>query len=697
MPRYYRQSRRSHHGHKWDAAHFVAWDGEGFYPHRPDERHPGICPSDCPATQRAQAYGYLAYWDKTRSTGNEVERFAEGGMTGPEALAFVVSEGTLCGKDATHVCYGLSYDANQWLQGVDRESLRDIRRGEKVEVFDRFRVEYRARKSMWVQDTTTEYGIKIWDPFGFYQSSFIKAVEDNLGRDDPRLPNIRQGKATRSLFTAEHAGFIRGYTHDELTALGDLMMKLRIAVDGVALKLTRWDGAGAVAAAMLDKYRFKTHIPRHVGIDAPYDLNEASLMAYSGGRIEMPRYGFYVGPVYHVDIRSAYPYAFSWMPSLTHGKWLNHNDVPKSRFSMVKVAWDFSDEKVARDWPFLPFKLRTLDSAIYYPTKGHGWVWKDELDAAFEQRALKPCIDVEETWEFVPDEPDARPFAWMEYEIYDERARRIAAGDPSQHVLKLGGNSVYGKTAQNVGGRWVKGVFFPPPYHQLEYAGFITAATRASVFRVAAPVRHSVISFATDGIMAIEPMKVDVGKHLGQWDSSVHDLILAAQSGVYWYRNPVEDATRCGRCHGPTRPSYLGSVECRDPRCAWSSLTHHFRGFDPGSLNPDQILDAWKKKKTNVTVQSTRFVTLGSAHLDEARYRNWRRWMTTDRTLDIYATGKRIDRLIPSRWTARASPAHGLMGTDPAEPDEMESQPYNLKFAKEEGAESADAQEQTSL
>lgn len=665
------------HTNKWKANHFVAWDGEGANLHGPD------APQD---------YVYLACWDHQLGAGDDMVDLD--GMAGEDALRFFMGGALTVGKDATHVCFGVSYDANMWLAGATRAQLTEIWKGQFVEVFGGFKVKYIPRKSFWVKDLSSRFSATLWDPYGFFQSSFVKAVVDNLGPDDPRLPNIRKGKKARPTFTAADLPFIRTYTHDELTALCDLMVNLRAAFDAAGLKLQRWDGAGAGAAALMRRYRVRDHIT-----DPNDEVRLASLIAYGGGHIETPRYGFHDATIYHGDINSAYPFAATLMPSLTHGTW-HHLDGPSAQqFSIGLVEWDFS--RLGYDWPILPFKLRAHDGAIYYPRRGHAWTWKPEIDAALEHDELKRRCKVLESWEFRPDDPRYHPFSWLR-DVYEERQRLKKDPDPfrrgAQKALKLSMNSVSGKFAQTVGTRKTKeGALIPPVFHQREYAGFITSVTRAMLFRAAAPVRRHVVTLATDGIFSTAPLNLVEGSDLGEWEYKEHDAMLIAQSGVYWYRNHVEDPRRCPECGTRTRATFMSSVACPNDACRWSNLVHHYRGFDESSLDPDMILAAWKRRETSVVARETRFVTLGTAHLTDERFKDWRKWITAEKNLDVRAIGKRTDRIDPSLWTRRYSPAVRLVDTDPTDPFEIESHPYTSKGAEEWSVEGNDAQEQVSL
>lgn len=671
----YRKATAERHGHysgpsgpsgfkptKFDRAHFVGWDGEGAK--LPDG---------------SREYIYLA-----NSEGGELVNVE--GISTRQAFTFLTSEATRIGPGATHVGFGWSYDANMAMRDLPRLLLRRVWKGDRVRALRTFRFSYRPRKSLWVRNDLTGDGLTIWDVFGFYQQSFVEAVEKNLGRKDPRLPLIRQGKARRSEFTPEDLPLIRRYTPAEVSCLVDLCRKLHASFEAAGLRLRRWDGAGAAAAALLERERLKVHLA-----SVPKEVHKAALYAFAGGRIETLRYGRHVGSIHHYDLRSAYPDAATKLPSLRAGRWKRTRQrVPDEPFSLVKVRWDFTRLGTRRT--LMPFAFRASSGAIFFPRRGTNWVWRPELDAALGDRDLARGTRILDGWSFVPN-GNARPFGWIPA-LYAERERMKRVGDPAEKAVKLSLNSCYGKVAQHLGGT----IEHPPPFHQIEYAGMITSATRARLFDAARHAEPDVITLATDGIYATAPVPgLDVADRLGAWEYAVHAGMLIAQSGVYWLRNVRAKPDGCDTCGGPVRPAPFGCVACEDPMCGWTNLVRHYRGFDPGTLDPDRVLGAWRRRELSVTATSTRFITLGRATQSEEAFKNWRRWMKEDRVLEVHATGKRLDRSDPSRWSHAENPARHLLATDPADPFERVSSPYELGWASERGEESADAQEQVSL
>jgi len=93
-------------------------------------------------------------------------------------------------------------------------------------------------------------------------------------------------------------------------------------------------------------------------------------------------------------------------------------------------------------------------------------------------------------------------------------------GNPAQVALKLCMNSMYGKLAQRIG--WDPINRRLPPWHQLEWAGWVTSYTRAKLFNMLRriPFKH-LIAVETDGIYTtMNPARLGIehSETLGGWE-----------------------------------------------------------------------------------------------------------------------------------------------------------------------------------
>jgi hypothetical protein len=255
---------------------------------------------------------------------------------------------------------------------------------------------------------------------------------------------------------------------------------------------------------------FKARRPER---DGRFEL--AANLAFYGGRFETSRVGLISRHGYQYDLRSAYPAAMSHLPCPLHTRWEHQaraKRLPKDALYLAKISFSHP----YGPWCGLPFRKRR---DLFWPLQGTGWYWSPEIEAA--QRHLKVDTIVRDLW-IARRECDCQLFDWVN-DLYEER-RRIGSKTRG-YPLKLGLNSLYGKFAQRCG----RG-----PYHDAVSAGLITAITRAQLIEALGQNPHSVIMLATDAVFSTQPLSIDIGETLGQWEEKVWPDLFIAQPGVYW-------------------------------------------------------------------------------------------------------------------------------------------------------------------
>jgi hypothetical protein len=467
-------------------------------------------------------------------------------------------------------------------------------------LYDDFIVSYHSRRSLNIRRKGLEGSVTIWDILPFCQCSFIKALKSYNIPFQEEL--IQKGKSSRRTFSVEDIEeLVLPYCVSEVISLKTLAETIREYLRIAELPIRRYDGAGSVAATLMEREKVKLHL-----WESSEDIQIASKHAYAGGRIEAVQYGHTEYPIYHYDINSAYPYSATKLPSLSHGNWVESDETPtdKTEFAINLVDWKFPSA------PAYPFFYRQKSGKIIYPQEGTNWVWNPEVVSAINA-GLIDSLSIRKRYVFKPD-TENKPFDFIE-QLYEQRKIWKSEGVGAEKMLKLGINSVYGKLAQQLGYNFKTGK--KPPYHQLEYAGYITSYTRSMLFDAMAMGRGNIIAVATDGIYSLIPLNLTCSDKLGDWEYQKHDSMTIVQSGVYWLDRGEQEQT-------------------------------FYRGFDAGSLQRTDILDAWKNQQRELEVPSTRFIGMSSALMQNPPLRDWCKWVTDERklTLDMKSfEGKRID------------------------------------------------------
>lgn len=596
-------------------APFVGWDGEGM---------------DIDGSHR---YTLLA-----NSIGSHIHNPA--GLTTYEALDFLTTAETLRDTgSALNVVFSGGYDVNMILSDLSYGQIRVLCRDGQVR-WRNFRIKYRPgryfkvyrlaepyyreakgqRKGGW--NVTAKF--VMYDVWGFFQHSFVAALEEWRVGDAAVIAAIKKEKGNRGTFIPSRNPEILAYCLSECRELSRLSEELRRNFLRIGYIPKTWTGPGAVGAAVFDKHKIKKYQDRELAAGVG-PVAEASLHAYFGGRIEAVQYGRHVGKVYAHDIVSAYPAAMRELPCLAHGEW--KRGWSRGSFTLAKVELDHLPG------PIHPLPHRLEDGRVVFPPMTKGWYWCPEL-YAFTER-FPGFLYESDCWGW-SQSCTHRPFAFIDG-LYEARAKMKREGNASQLAIKLVLNSLYGKTCQRLGG-----AHGAPPYHQLEWAGYITSKVRAQVYALAMGNPGAVVSFETDGVYATEPLCQPGDGSLGSWEVTEYDEIVYVTSGVYWLRK------------GGT----------------WIAK---YRGMDPGSLSVEDVLIGWENDAESVSASSTRFRGMFTSTVSPERFMSWGQWRSTPRDVKLYPTGKRI-------VISDDNPALGLQPTMAAQPASLDSHPHRLPW-----------------
>jgi hypothetical protein len=524
---------------------------------------------------------------------------------------------------ALYFIYGGSYDATMWLYQLGDRSLKRMHKyGHCSSPSGQYFLKYIPRREFIIRDKLSlrfklikrgkhigkyrriwDRQIHIYDVIGFFQMSFVKALSDWKITDQETIDRIANMKAQRGTFSEVEKQRILEYCLEECRLLVKLGNEFRKACYRANVVPRHWYGAGALASTLMRQYGVKEFLSEEP------EVKRYWAHAYFGGRTEITYQGRLPRGGYQYDINSAYPTAMVALPCLRHGKWkFSRNPISnynRSIYGIWHVKWNCHGKL----WG--PFPWRDGKGRIYYPDSGEGYYHRIEIDAA---NALYPDCEFEilEGWIFTPN-CDHKPFDFIpERAAY--RLQLKAEGEPANKPLKLGLNSLYGKTAQTVGEN--------PPYQNFFWAGLITATTRARLLDAIRYCNGTVYSVATDGLISsVEIDELPVGTTLGTWEKTKIEEGILIRPGVYKWREPN------GKWH------------------------YGQRGFMSDEVTWEQIEQHWDSGNIIVPLQysATRFIGLRQAM---ARGKNWRehlaKWITQDRIISFIPT-------MGTRWWNTAS------------------------------------------
>lgn len=555
---------------------FIAIDGEGL------------------ETSGKQAYALLS-----ASTGESIT--CKEGLSTEECLRFILS---LKEKGTEIVSFSFSYDVNFIFKDLPEKALLKLYQNEEC-WYKGKESDYRIGRVKGKTFSITEYSqldeyygytrrlrsAVVWDTFGFFQTTFLRTVKDwKISLDPGEQTVLDEGKAARGGFLWPELEKVREYNLLECRVLVQLMEAVQETLRSLGLYLSRWDGAGSIAAALMKKHGLKQYIRK----EYPEELQDAMMRAYFGGRTQAVQFGIFDEPIYHYDLNSAYPSSYLDLPTC-HGDWKKTDRyIPGQKYGMYQVRWKMPDDNCIN-----PFPYRMKDGAIAYPHSGRG-IYHAALVTIVLERWPKN-ITIEKGWIFTP-ESDVKPFAFMK-EYMAERLKLKAEGDLRHITMKLGGNSVYGKIVQAVS--YKESI---PPFQNYFWGGMITCYSHCRLLEAALQDETAVIMFGTDAIFTSRPLNLPIGKELGTWeDCGVIDRFELYQPGLY-------------------RMHFHSDKKWHPPIVEPQVKT---RGFRQEEIDFDKLAEVWEREKYEGTYAAkvTRFrgyeISIAQNNLEE-----WRDWKT---------------------------------------------------------------------
>lgn len=596
---------------------FIAWDGEGI---------------NLDGEGRPQAYVLFG--------SNLGCITSKTGLSTFECLDYIIETGR-ANPHAFHVGFAFTYDSNMIVKSLSPASLARLHKDGWVRLNrkdgTRYNITFAPGKFLRVtrlkptydrkSNPTAKTTVCIFDIFSFFACSFIKAYTDLVG---PVPDIIKTGKAARGTFSLATFDEMEQYWSVEIQMLKELATELRKRVYNAGLRITSWHGPGALATYAMRQHGIKHHMQ-----EQPEHIRKAARYGYAGGRFELYKVGRVQETVYSYDINSAYPHAITKLPSLVGCEW-RYVTGPLRQLNEFGIYHLRLRRGISFVRDISPLFHRDRQHNISFPWYTEGWYWAPEA-----YNAIKAGAEVVEGWELIPASLE-RPFAYIA-DMYKTRKEWQRDGISAQLALKLCMNSTYGKLAQRVGWDEVKQKM--PPFHQLEWAGWVTSYVRARLFRAMSRVPFDrLIAVETDGFyctMSPEEIGIEDSEELGKWEVSEYSEILYVQSGLAWLFDP-----RKGKWVDKRRGLDAGTFgldACQD----------YLRSLQPMPTKDDP----WSP----YVGQTTRFIGLGHA-LASSQPTQMRHcvWETQPREIQTGHHGKRVHISSQCRACAEGANAYDM-------------------------------------
>ncbi len=529
--------------------------------------------------------------------------------------------------------------------------------------------------------------IFIYDVFGFFQSSFVEAVEGIPGvATAEEMTFLKSMKAKRDDLQQEALATIKTYTALENRLLCRAMDRLRGALVAKGLNLRQWFGAGSIAAAMMKKYNVFEHWPDDIRCESITEWQKWAHHAFFGGHIELIQMGATTEPLYGYDVSSAYPAIVRDLPSMRKGRWIKRklpegqsmvdplsvrtapNEASKKAIaqvrqmnilSMVHVRWSDGADHI----PFFPLPFRTSKGVILFPADGEGYCMLDEVLAALEfvevNNATGLYFELIDAFEFIPSN-DEKPFDFVQ-EIFNERARIV---DETKRKVKEW-KKTYGEpyagprppdTEEDALKKWEAQVEKlaeihggPKPYDIMEkvlklgmnsiygkLAQSVGKSARGKVPSTANPFYAAHVTAATRAQIMRAVMR------------NINDIVMLATDGVVSKSKlPVEcpPVKTLGKWESAIHSN--GGIFAQSGIYLLDDKTKS-RGIRASFVNAEgdlkkwfqeEIIPRWKKGEAEYEFKYKSYLTIGAATASEKTYLCAGHWIDGERTLDLNIAG----------------------------------------------------------
>jgi len=476
------------------------------------------------------------------------------GLTFLEVATWLVS---LARPKRLFVGFSLGYDRTKWLESLPdhivyrivHPDLRRKARGKakntpKGVTAEGFLVNHLSTRFTLRRATPKGQkrapSVTVWDLFKFFQCSFVKALRAWKIGTEAEVARIEKDKARRGSFKGIGPKEER-YCQSECRLLSKLARALLEAHEDENLKLVSYYGPGSTASVILKRVKADEQIAR-----MPPAMIKPVYQAFFGGRFEISRIGPVRQPCYAYDIASAYPYAMARLPCLhpDHGRWIKRTaDAWRRRMPAVAlVHYTVQPTRKPLQWGPLPHRIASGD--ILFPVvSAGGWAWGDEVLSAMRWH---PGVKPTSAWIWEPSCACPPPFRTTIVDLYN---RRCTWGKAERGiVLKLGLNSLYGKSAQRVGAA---------RFRCMVRAGLITSMTRAMLLDalyMAGCDGSDVLELATDSVLCTKRLNLPApsamgtehqDKPLGSWECKEwpHGVFLIRPGVRFALDDPDEKKT----------------------------------------------------------------------------------------------------------------------------------------------------------
>lgn len=427
--------------------------------------------------------------------------------------------------------FNLRFDAQSIIKQIPSKLWKPLWEDNECHYED-YNIFYIPKKLLSISKLRNKHQTKLYDIAQFYKGyNLDRAAKEFLGNDGKNKD-----------ISAEQIGESRKYYDDNLEKIIEYSIKDAELTKALGLltkeKFEKFnvDFSNPISPASLSgNFVFSKYFyPR-----SPEDLKLGKLhqiarSSFRGGFFQTFMRGYFDQPLWDLDLNSAYPSNMIKLPHWGNGTFVMVQDYNEldSDFGWIFAEFDceYIPYNTFRPISFSPDDLLKDDkkgmwataSRIIYPSgKRIQVITKLEYD--WMKKHNFPVKFIGAVYWVQRDNKHISPFAWMK-DFYYERLRIKKLDFALQWSMKIFMNGLYGKTAQYRHGIGKLTNFF--------YASYITAMTRMQVAEVVFNNKKSIVNIATDGLLSLKPLDVELGTALGTWEQKEYEKGLVVGNGI---------------------------------------------------------------------------------------------------------------------------------------------------------------------
>jgi len=265
----------------------------------------------------------------------------------------------------------------------------------------------------------------------------------------------------------------------------------------------------ASPANILESYILDQLLVRNSVLRVPKEALEFAMHAFSGAWFENFKAGYFP-KTYRYDIVSAYPSVVRDLVDLSLGYWVKSKTQPKDAlYGYVNVKMTVPKTYISP----LVFK-NALDDVLHPYGTWNAYITMNELSWLLRHGGRADIIDA---WWFIPETLVCR-FRGVVDKFFKVK-RDFGADSMEKWSSKIALAGMYGKFLQHKGG--YAGRLYNPIY-----AAEITSRVRLKVADACMLEPNAIIAVMSDCVISNSPLRLKVGKEIGDWSMKGPDASL---------------------------------------------------------------------------------------------------------------------------------------------------------------------------